>query len=42
MAVAAWLGGLLGGRCASRVDPLLLRRLVVAAGLVIGLAYLRR
>ena len=42
MAVAAWLGGLLGGRCASRVDPLLLRRVVVAAGLVIGLAYLRR
>lgn len=42
MAVAAWLGGVLGGRCASRVDPVLLRRLVVAAGLLIGLAYLRR
>ena len=42
MALAAWLGGALGGRCASRVDPLLLRRLVVAAGFAIGLAYLVR
>lgn len=42
MAVGAWLGGLLGGRCASRVNPLLLRRLVVAAGGAIGLAYLLR
>lgn len=42
MAAGAWLGGLLGGRCASRVNPSLLRGLVVAAGTVIGLAYLRR
>lgn len=33
MAAGAWLGGLLGGRWASRVDPLLLRRLVVAVGI---------
>ena len=42
MAAGAWLGGLLGGRCASRVDPRLLRRLVVTAGGVIGLVYLLR
>jgi uncharacterized membrane protein YfcA len=41
MAAAAWLGGLLGGRCASWVDPRLLRRLVVVAGIVLGLALLR-
>jgi len=33
MAAGAWLGGLLGGSWASRVDPLLLRRLVVAVGI---------
>jgi hypothetical protein len=41
MAIAAWLGGLLGGRCASRVNPVLLRRLVVVAGIGLGLAMLR-
>lgn len=37
MAAGAWLGGLLGGRWASRVDPLLLRRLVVAMGITLAL-----
>jgi uncharacterized membrane protein YfcA len=36
MAAGAWLGGLLGGRWASRVDPVLLRRLVVAVGITLA------
>ncbi len=42
MASGAWLGGLAGGRCASAVDPVLLRRLVVGAGIAIGLSDLLR
>lgn len=42
MAVGALLGGALGGRLAGRVRPALLRRIVVAVGLAVGLIYLVR
>jgi uncharacterized protein len=40
MAVAALVGGTIGGRFAGRMRPDLLRRIVVAIGLVVGVAYL--
>jgi uncharacterized membrane protein YfcA len=40
MAVAALVGGTIGGRFAGRMPPDLLRRIVVAIGLVVGVAYL--
>jgi uncharacterized membrane protein YfcA len=40
MAVGAIVGGTLGGRLAGRIRPELLRRLVVAIGVVVGLCYL--
>lgn len=42
MAIGAMIGGSLGGRLAGRISPILLRRIVVAIGLVIGLIYLVR
>ncbi|MDA8433012.1 MAG: sulfite exporter TauE/SafE family protein [Nitrospiraceae bacterium] len=42
MAAGAVVGGVLGGRLAGRISPLALRRVVVAAGLVIALIYLLR
>jgi len=39
MAVGALLGGVLGGRLAGRVSPLVLRRIVVAIGVVVALIY---
>lgn len=40
MALGALAGGALGGRLAGRIHPVLLRRIVVAAGIAIALAYL--
>jgi uncharacterized membrane protein YfcA len=40
MALAALLGGTLGGRFASRVKPATLRWCVVAVGTAVGIAYL--
>jgi hypothetical protein len=42
MAVGSVMGGVVGGRLASRVRPRTLRTVVVALGMVIGLAYLVR
>ncbi|HEX2189605.1 MAG TPA: sulfite exporter TauE/SafE family protein [Longimicrobiaceae bacterium] len=42
MAVGALLGGALGGRVAGHIRPELLRRVVVALGLAIGVVYLLR
>lgn len=42
MVVGAVAGGALGGRLAGRVRPSTLRLVVVAIGVVVGLAYLRR
>lgn len=42
MAIGAVLGGFLGGRCAGRVQPALLRGIVVAIGIVVGAVYLLR
>lgn len=42
MAIGALIGGSLGGHVASRVSPRALRRLVVAIGCVVGVAYLVR
>ncbi len=42
MAVGALAGGALGGKLAGRIKPLLLRRIVVTAGIVIALIYLVR
>jgi hypothetical protein len=42
MAVGALLGGALGGRLAGRISPVWLRRIVVAAGVVIAAIYLVR
>ncbi len=42
MALGALAGGALGGRIAGRIDPGLLRRLVVALGIAIALVYLWR
>ena len=40
MALGALAGGALGGRLAGRIHPVLLRRIVVATGIAIALAYL--
>lgn len=40
MAVGAIIGGVLGGKVAGRVNPLTLRRLVVAIGLTVAIFYL--
>ena len=42
MALAALVGGAIGGRLASRVRPATLRRIVVAIGTVVGVVYLAR
>lgn len=42
MAVAALAGGAAGGKLAGRLDPALLRKLVVAIGLAVGVFYLTR
>ncbi len=42
MAVGALIGGALGGRLASRVRPVTLRRVVVSIGVVVALIYLVR
>jgi uncharacterized membrane protein YfcA len=42
MAAGAIIGGVLGGRLAGRISPAALRRVVVAAGLVIALIYFVR
>lgn len=42
MAVGALIGGALGGRLASRIQPLTLRRVVVSIGVVVALIYLVR
>ncbi len=42
MAVAALLGGVLGGRLASRIKPASLRRVVVIIGVVVAVYYLVR
>lgn len=40
MAIGALVGGSIGGRFASRVSPMALRRAVVAIGLLVGIVYL--
>lgn len=42
MAVGSLIGGSLGGRLASRLNPVILRRVVIAAGVVIAIIYLAR
>lgn len=42
MAVAALAGGAAGGKLAGRLDPALLRKLVVAIGMAVGVFYLTR
>jgi len=42
MAVGALAGGMLGGRVASRIQPIVLRWIVVAIGLVVALIYFRK
>lgn len=42
MAVSALLGGAAGGRLAGRLDSVLLRRIVVAIGVAVGVFYLTR
>jgi len=42
MAVGSLVGGNLGGRVASRVQPLVLRRVVIAAGVIVAIVYLVR
>jgi hypothetical protein len=42
MAAGALLGGVLGGRLAGRIQPAMLRRIVVAVGLVVAIIYLVR
>jgi uncharacterized membrane protein YfcA len=42
MAVCALLGGVLGGRLAGRIQPMVLRRIVVTAGVLISLIYFSR
>ncbi len=39
MAVGALAGGAMGGRLAGRIRPVMLRRIVVTAGVVIALIY---
>lgn len=39
MAVGALVGGVLGGRLAGRIRPVMLRRIVVTAGVIIALIY---
>jgi uncharacterized membrane protein YfcA len=40
VAAGSLAGGTLGGRLAGRLDPAILRRTVIAIGLVVGLVYL--
>ncbi len=40
MALGAIIGGVIGGRVAGHISPTLLRRLVVAVGISVGLYYL--
>jgi uncharacterized membrane protein YfcA len=42
MAVGSLLGGALGGRLASRIRPVTLRRIVVTAGVIIAAIYFKR
>lgn len=42
MAVGALAGGALGGRLAGRIQPVVLRRIVVAVGVVVAMIYLVR
>ena len=42
MAIGALAGGMLGGRLAGRVKPEVLRRLVVAIGVIVAVIYLVR
>ena len=42
MAVGALLGGALGGRLAGRIQPSMLRKIVVAIGVIVALVYLLR
>jgi uncharacterized membrane protein YfcA len=42
MALGAMVGGNLGGRTAGRLDPVLLRRVVVTIGLVVAAVYFAR
>jgi len=42
MAIGALAGGVLGGRLAGRIQPLLLRRIVVAIGVLVSVIYLLR
>jgi uncharacterized membrane protein YfcA len=42
MMVGALLGGALGGRLAGHIKPMVLRRIVVTAGVIIALIYLVR
>lgn len=42
MAIGAVIGGSIGGRVAGRMPPALLRRVVVAIGVVVGIVYLVR
>jgi hypothetical protein len=42
MAVGALLGGALGGRLAGRIQPSMLRKIVVAIGVMVALVYLLR
>jgi uncharacterized membrane protein YfcA len=42
MAVGALIGGALGGRLAGRVKPTMLRRIVVAIGIIVAIIYIVR
>jgi uncharacterized membrane protein YfcA len=42
MAVGALAGGVIGGRVASRINPLVLRWMVIAVGLVVAIVYFIR
>jgi hypothetical protein len=42
MAVGALAGGVLGGRVASRIQPILLRWIVIGVGLVVAVIYFLR
>jgi uncharacterized membrane protein YfcA len=42
MSIGALAGGALGGRLAGRIEPITLRRIVVAIGLVVAVIYFVR
>lgn len=42
MAVGSLAGGAIGGRIASRLDPVILRRVVIVAGVAVAIVYLTR